>query len=196
MTVMPRMGLPKFDRLSLAEVGSRDRTHVGWLAWALGLLQREKQMHDSTKRGALHRLLPFPFSSFSPGDPMAPEETSVLASLPELDEQACGVRVVDGVGCTWGCTQLDPPWKARNAELFLGNISRPRHRMPTTIGNAAESSDSPFGRHRSSCASPRQELDHLPFAARVQQERLPGTRERNGEISWRQGCRQMSGLLV
>ena len=53
------------------------------------------------------------------------------------------------------------------------------HKMPATVGSAAESSGSPCGLLGSSCASPRQRLGLLPFAARVQQERLSGTRVRN-----------------
>ena len=146
------MRLPKLDELSLSEAGFRVRAHVGWLALASGLPPREKQMHDGTEREAQHRLFPFPFSSSSPADPMALEETSVAASLPELVE--LGVRAVGEMG-----TQLDQPWKARTVELFLENLSRSGHRMPATVGSAAESG-SPSGRHRSSCASPHQGLEN------------------------------------
>ena len=113
--------LPKLDGPSSAEAGLHLRAHVGWLAWALGLLPHGKWMHDSAEREAQRGLLPFPLSSSSPGHPMTPE--MALAARPRCEEKKMcrlflfrtswrrRVAVPGEVG-----TQLDARCEARSAE--------------------------------------------------------------------------------
>ena len=106
-----------------------------------------------------------------------PEETSVEASLPELVEQAHGVRVDNGVWLYLERWVLSWIHHRRHVTWSLSSeTSTSWHRMPATVGSAAKSSFSTCGCHKSSCAGPRQGLGSRN---EYRQDRLSGTREQN-----------------
>ena len=153
-------------------------------------------MHDSTEREAQYRMLPFPFSS-SPGDPRVPEETSVAASLPELVEQAYGVRVDNS---EW--LSLDrwvPSWIHHRKHATRSCSSE----TPAGLGTECR-----YRRQRSKRAVVRR-LDFVGLLGQSTLEARPSSVRGSSaagkairhprakrRVSWGQGCRQMSGLLM